>query len=188
MKTQEQLKRDMYAALDKIRRAKKHPSATAVFETALEAYLESVRAQAMTATAEQLLRERDDLQARLHAVDTAYAESQKTNEIAGDALRLAQERVGYWRGQAEAGAEHRKELHAKIREVTKHAEDQLVVIKSQREAFGELYVKHHQSTRKTLIGGGSVVIPGMGNFQLTPEQFDRLRSGETLDISVGYKL
>lgn len=152
MKTQEQAKREMYAALDKIRRAKKHPSATAVFETALESYLEAVRVDHSKGAAEQLLRERDELQGRLHAVDAAYVDSQKLNTIAGEELRQAQYMAKHWKEDSDRRCQQLNDQSVQTLKWKTKAAEQLIVIKSQREAFGELYVKHHAQQRNKCQG------------------------------------
>jgi hypothetical protein len=102
-------RRAMYQLLDRIKRAAKHRILTKDFEDSLEGFLTALAAryafkpsastdsdELMPSALSQALAERDEYQARMMAVDTAYADLSKqhdlliqANRAAGDELREA---------------------------------------------------------------------------------------------------
>lgn len=104
-------RRAMYQLLDRIKRAAKHRILTKDFEYSLEEFLTALAARyaskpsactgeesSMLTALSEALAERDEYQARMMAVDTAYADLSKqhdlllqANRAAGDELREARQ-------------------------------------------------------------------------------------------------
>lgn len=91
----EQTKRDMYSALDRIRRAKKHRKMTDEFESALEAHLQAINAIADQAQQDAITarQENYDIQRRMQGVDHAYTRSQEEMKAIGDVIRGHEETI-----------------------------------------------------------------------------------------------
>lgn len=85
----EQTKRDMYAALDKIRRAKKHRKITDEFETALEDHIQALKEIAVQAQQDAITARQElyGAQRRMQSVDHAYTRSQAEMTAIGDEIR-----------------------------------------------------------------------------------------------------
>lgn len=91
----EQTKRELYEALARIRKARKHPKITDDFESALEVHLEKLnkildqtQQDAITARQEHLA-----IQGRLQAIDYAYTRSQDEVGVFGEAIRERDELI-----------------------------------------------------------------------------------------------
>lgn len=164
----EQNKRDMYDLLSSMRKAKKHPSLLAKFESALEAHLEDLRE--WKGRAEGFREERDQIQQRLQAVDHSFFEQSQRNgeqarqiekleevsRIAGEELIHAQETA---RNALDDASKARNQLS-----------DAMVLVRRQRAAIGHLYMlgSHSNSAVYTLklLGytdcGGQLWKPPLG--------------------------
>lgn len=134
----EETRRNMYDALAKVRKAKKHPKATDALETALEEHLQEInmrnaqqrdiieRAGGVNDLQRQLAertKERDECEARMRVIDEAYRKSQEALAIAGDELRAAQSAASsYWDQMKSLGRqlEERDETIAKLRRDDNH--------------------------------------------------------------------
>lgn len=98
--TIETTKRALFDCLERIKRAAKHRTLTAEFEERLEEHLEELRkanSHALSIVGESLIQERDELQARLHAVDRAYVVLDQANKVAGEEFNQSQTNVRHWR-------------------------------------------------------------------------------------------
>lgn len=128
-KNTEKTRRALYECLDRIRRAGKHRKLTLEFEGLLEEHLEATGPRLMS-----LMHERDHLQGRLHAVDTAYAKSQEALGVAGSEIRSLQVDLKNWRDDAKFSDDRVDELSKKNRDLD-------AVVRNQRQAYAELYME-----------------------------------------------
>ena len=139
-KNTETTRRALYECLDRIRRAGKHRKLTLEFEERLEEHLEAITPKLMMAFADELIAERNGLQARLHAIDTAYAKSQEALGVAGEEVR---------RLQKDNSAQDMciEQLETRVDELSKSNRDLDAVVRNQRQAYAELYME----SRKTAL-------------------------------------
>jgi len=142
-KKTEQTNRELYAVLDSIRRARKHPNLTARFEAALEEHLEALRQEnvrGITALA-AMTEERDQIQNRLHAVDHALFNLDQANKLAGEEMErlriYAKENLDDCR-RAEKLSDS---LHEQLRDAQAVIGNQEQLIYGQRLAIADLYMK-----------------------------------------------
>lgn len=133
-KNTETTRRALYECLDRIRRAAKHRKLTLEFEGLLEEHLEAITPKLMIAFADELLEERNALQARLHAVDTAYAKSQEALGVAGEEVRRLQK-------DNSAQDMSIEQLETRVDELGKSNRDLDAVVRNQRQAYAELYMQ-----------------------------------------------
>lgn len=199
--TIETTKRALFDCLERIKRAAKHRTLTAEFEERLEEHLEelrkdferkeslmksySQRIREHVDMRRELLKERDEIQGRLHAVDRAYVVLDQANKVAGEELRKAQEQARQDREdtiravkvadamtdkvrQFESGELYQK-LQRELRDTrqdVKNAEtfseglynelvDAKELIVRQREKIGELFMERE---------GKQAISPGRRNF------------------------
>lgn len=139
----EQTKREMYDLLESMRKAKKHPSLLAKFESALEAHLEDLRE--WKGRAEGFREERDQIQQRLHAIDHAYLEqSQRNGEQARQIEKL--EEIAMIAGEELIAAQESSRKHAEeVTTTRKQLSDAMVLVRRQRAAIGHLFMSGGQS-------------------------------------------
>lgn len=133
-KNTEITRRALYECLDRIRRAGKHRKLTLEFEERLEEHLEAITPKLMMMFSDELIGERNELQARLHAVDTAYAKSQETLGVAGETIRYHEARI-------KEHNQHIGMLEARVDELNKSNRDLDAVVRNQRQAYAELYMQ-----------------------------------------------
>lgn len=133
-KNTETTRRALYECLDRIRRAGKHRKLTLEFEGLLEEHLEAITPKLMMMFADELLAERNGLQARLHAVDTAYAKSQEALGVAGERIRELEPKVAGYHGDAMT-------LRLERDRLIQENKDLDAVVRNQRQAYAELYMQ-----------------------------------------------
>lgn len=143
-KNTETTRRALYECLDRIRRAAKHRKLTLEFEGLLEEYLESITPKLMMMFADELLAERNGLQARLHAVDTAYAKSQEALGVAGEEVR---------RLQKDNSAQDMciEQLETRVDELSKSNRELDAVVRNQRQAYAELYMQKNGGSQSHIL-------------------------------------
>jgi|GEM_PF-2721218 len=144
----EQTRHDLYGALAKIRKAKKHPKATDALETALEEHLEELQRfeyPDLKRRLAEMTKERDDCQERMRAVDEAYRKSQEALVIAGDELRRVQA-VAKDCLDAEKLAD---DLGEKLGAATAVIGQQEQLIAGQRKAIADM---HNELVHRRVIG------------------------------------
>jgi len=142
-KKTEQTNRELYAVLDSIRRARKHPNLTARFEAALEEHLEALRQEnvrGITALS-SMIEERDQIQNRLHAVDHALFNLDKANKIAGEELARAQTAARENLEDCRRAEKLSDSLDESLRDAKQVIAHQELLIVSQRLAIADLYMK-----------------------------------------------
>lgn len=140
----ETTRRALYECLDRIRRAGKHRKLTLEFEGLLEEHLEAITPKLMMMFADELLAERNGLQARLHAVDTAYAKSQESLGVAGDEIRALKVDRDNWRDDAKLSDDRVDELLNKNRDLD-------AVVRNQRQAYAELYMQKNGGSQSHIL-------------------------------------
>lgn len=143
----EQTKREMYDLLESMRKAKKHPSLLAKFESAMEAHLEDLRE--WKGRAEGFREDRDQIQQRLHAIDHAYLEqSQRNGEQARQIEKL--EEIAMIAGEELIAAQESSRKHAGEADKTrKQLSDAMVLVRRQRAAIGHLFMRLTEQKEQT---------------------------------------
>lgn len=143
-KNTETTRRALYECLDRIRRAAKHRKLTLEFEGLLEDHLEALTPKLMMMFADELLTERNGLQARLHAIDTAYAKSQEALGVAGERIRELETKVAGYHSDAMT-------LRLERDRLVQHNKDLDAVVRNQRQAYAELYMLKDQTSDRCHI-------------------------------------